>query len=590
MCIKYNSTLNRLYIVCCWILLILHITLCIVYLNIPKKSPKRLPVPAVYHDNVTHDKITHTLQKLVQASRYERNNEIKSHIDRVIRKLKIVHTNLFSHTHNALKQPLQHLTIVFDFVHDINMSRLPTILNGLDKSRYRDVPTLIVFDKKQNNMVKPFVKLLKTATFIPVTTSTPHITVLMQLLELVNTTYIFIARKLEYFNNFVSLEKMLNPLLFEKASVVGGAHRDSIGHWKSDCYKTNMIWYRFRLVKGYELNDNNFAYCDYVDGPFAATTKLLKTQLQNIIVDFHGDILYLDLMVHMNKGSKFVMLCMECMFFKSPDTLLKVRRDEWKPFVKEYSLNKVILSDSAVYEYSCSEAGIKCSHALGKLSPYCCYKELHDMALFSCETFNKHNLQYELDSGSVLGSVKLHDTLYWERDHDFNFRTTNISGLMKLQDDFKKAGYSLHEDKTNYDEKCLTSVSCGFVRINSANWFIELWGQNVLSTDIYVEPDKELYRLSIVSKLNSTTVRGNVTLTRLGNKWIPCKSNPGAYSRGHYGIAVLQHAQHWRDTKKASSWEAYLPGRWGKCETPGFHGCANIFLADGNLQFNNVWV
>ena len=535
-------------------------------------------------------KITHTLQNLVQAFRYERSNEIKAHIDIIIRKLKIVHTNVYSHTNHTLKQPLQHLTIVFDFVHDINMSRLPTILNGLAKSRYRDVPTLIVFDKKQNNMVKPFVKLLKTATFIPVTTSTPHLPVLMQLLELVNTKYIFIARKLEYFNDFVSLEKMLNPLLFKKASVVGGARRDSIGHWKSDCYQTKMIWYHFRLLNGYELNDNNFVYCDYVDGPFAVTTKLLKTQLQNIIVHFHGDILYLDLMVHMNKGSKFVMLCMECMFFTSlDDTLLKVRRDEWKPFVKEHSLNKVILYDSTVYEYSCSEAGIKCNHALGKLLPYCCYKELHDMALFSSETFNKHQLQYELDAGSVLGSVKLHDTLYWERDHDFNFRSTNISGLMELQADFKKAGYSLHEDKTDY-EKCLTRVDCGFVRIDSANWFIELWGQNILSTDIYVEPDKELYRLSIGSNLMSTTVKGNVTLTRLGNKWMPSKSNPGAYSRGHYGIAVLQHAQHWRDTNKASSWEAYRPGRWGKCETPGFHGCANLFLADGNIQFHNVWV
>ena len=52
----------------------------------PLKKPNSLSFPTVYHDNVTHDKITHTLQKLVKASRYERNNKIKSRIERVIRK------------------------------------------------------------------------------------------------------------------------------------------------------------------------------------------------------------------------------------------------------------------------------------------------------------------------------------------------------------------------------------------------------------------------------------------------------------------------------------------------------------------------
>ena len=148
----------------------------------------------------------------------------------------------------------------------------------------------------------------------------------------------------------------------------------------------------------------------------------------------------------------------------------------------------------------------------------------------------------------------------------------------------------MHEDKTDYI-KCSTKWSCGYVKIRSRSgyWFVELWGQNVLSTDLYVEPNKELYCLSIVSKLMSTAVKGNVTLTRLGNKWVTTKYNPGAYSRGHYGIDVPQHAQHWRLAGKKSSFDPYNPGRWGNCTTPGFHGCANVFLADGNLQFT-LWV
>ena len=562
-----------------WILLILLFVIIYRYRNTPTKHEK-ITLPG---------SITYALRKLARATRYERNSEVKLHIESTVEKLKLFHTKyLFPDKQNILKEPLQHVTIVFDFVHEINMNRFQTILNGFASSRYRGVATLICFDEKLYNKANLFKKLLASATFIPIAKGTSHFYALVKLLNLVDTKYVFLARKMEYFNNFVSLEKLLNPLSLNKASVVGGANRDSLRHWKLGCYQTHMIWYHFRMIKGYDLSYNRSIYCDYIDGPFAAETNVLKTQIKNIPIDLKEDMLYLDLMVHMNKRSTIIMLCIECLFFTE---LTDVgTKEQWKPFVMEHALNKIILSDNTIYEYTCEEVGMKCKETFGKLLSYCCYKELHDLLLFSSEMFEKYHLQYELDSGSVLGSVKVDGTLYWEADHDLTYRTANITSLMKLQNVFKKAGYSLHEDKTDY-KKCSTRVDCGYVRIKSRSdyWFIELWGQNVLSTDIYVEPDKELYRLSIGSNLMSTTVKGNVTLTRLGNKWVPTKSNPGAYSRGHYGVDVLQHAQHWRLAGKKSSFDAYNAGRWGNCSTPGFHGCANVFLADGNLQFT-VWI
>ena len=563
-----------------WILLILLFVIIYRYLNTPTKHEKikKISFPG---------SITNALKKLARATRYERNIEVKLHIESIAEKLYLFHTNyLFLDKQNLLKEPLHNLTIVFDFVHDINMNRFETILNGFARSRYRGVTTIICFDEKLYNKANLFKTLLASATFVPIAKGTSHFYALAKLLNLVNTKYVFLARKMEYFNNFVSLEKLLNPLSLNKASVVGGANRDSLRHWKLGCYQTHMIWYHFRMIKGYDLSYNRSIYCDYIDGPFAAETNMLRTQIKNIPIDLKEDMLYLDLMVHMNKRSKIIMLCIECLFFTE---LTDVEtKEQWKPFVKEHALNKILLSDNTIYEYTCEESGMKCEETFGKLLSYCCYKELHDLLLFSSEMFEKHHLQYELDSGSVLGSVKVDGTLYWEADHDLTYRSANISSLMKLENVFKKAGYSLHENNIDY-KKCSRNRDCGYVKIRSDYWFIELWGQNVLSTDLYVEQDEELYRLAFWSALKSTTVRGNVTLTRVENKWLPTKSNPGGYSRAHYGVDVLQHAQHWRLAGGKSSFDSYSPGRWGKCKNPGFHGCANVFLADGNLQFT-LWV
>ena len=176
-------------------------------------------------------RIAHALRKLARATRYERNSEVKLHIENIAERLNMVHTKyLFPNKQNLVKEPLQHVTTVFDFVHEINMNRLETILKGFARSRYRGIATLICFDEQLYKVVNLFKNLLTSATFIPIAKGTTHFYALAKLLNLVDTKYVFLARKMEYFNNFVSLEKLLNLLSLNKASVVGGANRDSLRH------------------------------------------------------------------------------------------------------------------------------------------------------------------------------------------------------------------------------------------------------------------------------------------------------------------------------------------------------------------------
>ena len=58
-------------------------------------------------------------------------------------------------------------------------------------------------------------------------------------------------------------------------------------------------------------------------------------------------------------------------------------------------------------------------------------------------------------------------------------------------------------------------------------------------------------------------------------------SNPGGFTRDRYGVDILQNLHHWYDV--GGKVGVYKPGKCKKCETPDFHGCADLFPADGNI-------
>ena len=95
------------------------------------------------------------------------------------------------------------------------------------------------------------------------------------------------------------------PLCNNRSSIVGTAHRNVLGHWILGCYQGNMLWYRYRLIEGYDLNDNGYVHCDYMSGPFEIKTDLLVESLEYIPNELKGDQLYIDLMLNIKK-KKFV--------------------------------------------------------------------------------------------------------------------------------------------------------------------------------------------------------------------------------------------------------------------------------------------
>ena len=457
---------------------------------------------------------------------------------------------------------------------------------------------VIAIDKKKLISTSNAAVTLPHALVIDVKNTESQAKILIRLLSYVKTEFVVICRNIVNFNNYVSLENLMHPLLHNYGEFIGAAHRNILGHWELGCFQTNILWYRYRLVKGYDLSYKNYVYCDYHGGPFAAKTSLLKQQMQNVSGNLQGDALYLDLMTNLKLVKIIIMSCIDCVFNVESFGMQNIVKLNWQPFAIKYKLNLIIFaSDNTVY-FSCNEMKADRSRSNGRFITYCHHKDMTDGAIFTAKVFDNVGIEYELNSGTVLGSIKLDHTLLWELDHDFKVRENDFDKLMSLKSVFSAAGYSfsvLEGKKAN----CHYLLHCRYIHIRTRHFFMEMFGMNLLSSDIYGNNLEKIINSftqnKIFFKIASTSVRGNRTLSRIANAWIPTMSSPGGYSRGIYGVDILQHVQHWRDLKVNAKgglpiYKPKIERKFTECDKPGFHGCAEIFLADGNLQFRTVWV
>ena len=538
------------------------------------------------------------LKKVGIARRYERNIDTSANLQLIISRLKWkIETRNSKNTLN-INGFTEKVTLVLNFATEINVNRFDAIINGIGKSRYRNVRVVMAIDKKNFISSSNSAGRLSHALIIRVDNTESQAKILIRLLSHVKTEFVVVCRNIVNLNNYISLEKLMHPLFHNYGEFIGASHRNIFGHWELGCFQTNMLWYRYRLVKGYDFSFKNYVYCDYLGGPFAAKTSLLKQQLQNVSSNLQGDALYLDLMINLKLMNTIIMSCIDCVFNVESFGMQNIVKLNWQPFAIKYQLNLIIFASNNTVYFSCNEMKADRSRSNGRFITYCHHKDMTDGAIFTAKVFDKFGIEYELNGGTVLGSVKLDHTLLWELDHDFKVRVNDFDKLMSLRSVFSAAGYSFSTLEGN-GANCHYSLHCRYVHIRTPHFFLEMFGMNLLSSDIYGNNlDKILQSLTgnkIFFKIAPTSVRGNRTLSRIANAWIPTMSSPGGYSRGQYGVDILQHVQHWRDLKSTAKnglpiYKPKEPRKWAKCDKPGFHGCAEIFLADGNLQFTTVWV
>ncbi|EDO30746.1 predicted protein [Nematostella vectensis] len=375
----------------------------------------------------------------------------------------------------------------------------------------------------------------------------------------------------------IQLERQIRILSeIPGVGVVGGSYRNLSGHWHAGCYQATVKNYVLGYQDGYYHSRNSCMFCDHLQGPFVAMTDYVKKL--GFDESISNYVIFEDFFLRVGDDQKLVMACPDAMYFMN-DYSQVTRRDVWLTLAKKWQLNRVVLSTGKTHSFSCSDLDFRCERKVTKsfLLPVCCLELYTEALKFFKDFLDKHNVHFELDSGSVLGGVKFNGILPWDLDMDISILSQNVSifGKQETQELFKREGYTFK----NYEPPTVKedgSFSGGFLRIFSpgGDIYIELWGMSVLTNPSKNFLPPELRKPELYTKAN---IRGI---------WVNTAYSPGFYSRGRYGREVLKHAQSWLQVKgKKNSWASYDSGAFSSCDNPKHHSCLDDFPGDGNLPF-----
>ena len=381
------------------------------------------------------------------------------------------------------------------------------------------------------------------------------------LIRKVSTPYVLVARDVFHFTWLTQLERQIRVVSqIPNVGVAGGSYRNFSGHWKAGCVQTTMKNYVLEYQEGYYHSRNECMFCDYLQGPFVAKTKLLKFD-----ESLPNEVIFEDWFLRVVEDGHLTMSCPDAMYFTTDYSSYSKNNDKnmWKPLAKKWELNRVLLPQGVKHSFSCKDVGFQCA-AESHLLPVCCQEEYADALAFLQRFADENNITFELDTGSALGGVKFSGLIPWDIDGDVIALTSDIKifGKRETGDYFRKNGYNL----TGYQ-----STGSKYVDIKFNGFDIEVWGMSIVTNTQYLPPE-----LQNRAKFTKANIRGN---------WIDTAFSPGLFSRNRYGREILKHSQSWRKVKLESSFSDYNPGSFEPCEKPDHHACLQNFPADGNIPF-----
>merc|ERR1719450_1375158 len=106
--------------------------------------------------------------------------------------------------------------------------------------------------------------------------------------------------------------------------------------------------------------------------------------------------------------------------------LLSSSREEWKSLAAKHQFQAVVTNFRKRFavEFDCDEVNLYCdirSQAAAFILPWCCFKSFRHILTSLEEISSKLGIEYQLESGSCLGAVKLANFIPWDIDIDIEF-------------------------------------------------------------------------------------------------------------------------------------------------------------------------
>ncbi|KAG1659186.1 hypothetical protein GQR58_022661 [Nymphon striatum] len=400
---------------------------------------------------------------------------------------------------------------------------------------------------------------------------------LKNVLKSVDTPYVLIARDLFTFHWYANLERQIRILSQSKnMAVVSGALRNSSAYWKHGCYQSETRMHVLQYTEGYYESSNECLYCDMVTGPFVVKRNIFDTVPMD--KSLASEMLYKDWFLTLKSKGYKVMSCPDVMYFMDDYKYMSVLHDKksWSPLATKWEFDYVKIDSKITHKFTCDEIMYKCKMMDTKnfILPTCCYDTMSHSLKFFAEFMQKHNISYEIDSGSVLGAIKLSDMMPWDLDGDIAMMNDDYQKVYDHKAEFIKAGLAPRAWRIS---KCCDKNGHfspqGYFKIGDPLYF-EVFGNKIpLSTDVYLPEE-------LLGQHTKMVVHG-ITVNS--------QPNPGLFVRNRYGKECYKHSQSYAIYGAKSSFVPYKSGQFTKCSRPNYHTCLDMHPTDGSIYFKHFY-
>uniref|UniRef100_A0A7M5UY07 Uncharacterized protein n=1 Tax=Clytia hemisphaerica TaxID=252671 RepID=A0A7M5UY07_9CNID len=543
------------------------------------------------------------LKQMSRAKRFERNPEFSDVMENIVTRLSQINDGHL--TKNNLSN---NVTIILNGVNEI--SNIETLLNDIETQPSWSKSVNILIGLNETSYKRHSKRLSRIQSFLPnlkwvlvKTDQTDSIAkTLSNIATKCNTKYVMLTRRLTKIHNKFDINHFVVPLRKGSSDVISGSVLYPDGRWRSGCYQSKLIWSQYKIEFGFDItNQQQQIMCDYFDGPFAMDRDVLLGYLEAKIKTKCQDVLfYPEIIFTMTKQLKIIKSHLSSVFYMEQwQDFENLTRKDWLDFAIRNDISEFYDGDlDKHYEFTNIEAKVKCQKTNKKskslLEQRACMRDLHFMLIDTFKLFDNLGYHYNSEDGSGLAAVKLHDTLPWDIDQDFLFRSQNFTSLVQHESTWKKLGMSFGKqlnDPCVKDVNRFKKFSCGYIGIHKGKWKLEAWGVTIFPYDIYKNPNQISYIVRILKyPFPSSRIKGINTILRMGDYWSAFRPNPGLFARGRYGLDILKHSPHWRQQGSSTSWMMYKPkSKFEACTNEGHHLCMDQYLADGNIQFQRPW-
>jgi len=439
--------------------------------------------------------------------------------------------------------------------------QVDTVLHGINQT----YPQLKVFLAAKTNQIEQAASKYPNVKSITTTHDKSLGKIWNELIDKVSTPYTLIARDVVHFTWVARIERQIRMISTTKhVGIAGGSFRNLTGHWHVGCRQTKLFNYVLQYEEGYHHSRHSCMFCDDLEGPFVTKTDLLK--LLKFNDKYSKEIIFEDFFLRVSRAGNLILNCPDAMYFTTDYSTETKQNNKaiWTPLATDMKLVRIVLVDYGVHhKFSCPEISYKCDVEVTKnvALPKCCLEQFGNAMKFFHDLCVKHNLQYELDTGSILASVKFNNYSPYDVDGDVIMLPRDITTFNnKLRSLVLQHGYHIKDYKPN-----------AFLNYYTPDIYTEVWSSSKMTNVMY-------------SPVELRTP-ASYTKSHVDNHWLNTAYCPAMYARNRYGPDVLKHSQSWRHVGTANSFSRYKPGKFVVCNDPSFHSCLNKFPGDGNIAF-----